>query len=183
MCSFKRIAISNRHICRIPLPEQVRRLEGRIDILILREKDMPEQDYEELAARVKEVCGETGITLICHTFPGAAERIGCPRIHLPFPRFMKEQPGGFEKIGVSVHSLKEALAAERAGADYLIAGNIFETACKEGLPGKGTDFLREICEAAAIPVYGLGGITEENEDRIRKAGAAGACRMSGYMKG
>lgn len=182
MCSFKRIAISNRHICPIPLTQQVRRLSRqRIDMLILREKDMNEGDYEALAAQVQEVCRKTGITLVCHTFCKAAEHIGCRRIHLPYPRFITGGTEGFEEVGVSVHSLKEALAAERGGADYLIAGNIFETDCKRGLPGKGTEFLREICEKTKLPVYGLGGITEENEALIREAGAAGACRMSGYM--
>lgn len=182
MYSFKRIAISNRHICRLPLPEQVRRLAGRADILILREKDMKEAEYEALALQVQKACGESGIVLICHTFLQAARNIGCPRIHLTALQLMKEQPKGFETVGVSVHSLAEALTAQRAGADYLIAGNIFETACKPGLAGRGAEFLREICEKTEIPVYGLGGITDENEEQIRQAGSAGACRMSGYMK-
>ncbi|MCI8647934.1 MAG: thiamine phosphate synthase [Firmicutes bacterium] len=182
MCSFKRIAISNRHICRLPLPDQVRHLAGKADILILREKDMQEAEYEALAARVQKACRQREIVLICHTFVRAAQNIGCPRIHLPFLQFMKERPEGFEETGVSVHSLAEALAAQQAGADYLIAGNIFETQCKPGLAGKGLEFLREICEKVGIPVYGLGGITDEREEPIQRAGAAGACRMSGYMK-
>lgn len=182
MCSFKRIAISSRQLCPRPLPDQIRRLKGQVDAFILREKDMEESEYRLLAMEVQETCMQTGILFICHTFLHAARQAGCSRIHLPFPQFMDLQPEGFDRIGVSVHSLEEALQAQQAGADYLIVGNIFETACKQGLPGKGTEFLREICRKTLIPVYGLGGITETNERQIQMTGAAGACRMSDYMK-
>ena len=84
MCSFKRIAVSNRGLCSRPLPEQVRRLAGRVDFFLLREKDLAEAEYEKLAAEVQAACRESGITLICHTFTAAAARIGCGAIHLPF---------------------------------------------------------------------------------------------------
>ena len=52
------------------------------------------------------------------------------------------------------------VAAEKLGADYLIAGHIFNTPCKQGTPGRGLDYLRRVCESVSIPVFGIGGITE-----------------------
>ena len=184
MCSFKRIAVSNRVLCSRPLPEQVRRLAGRVDFFLLREKDLAEAEYEKLATEVQESCRESGITLICHTFTAAAARIGCGAIHLPFEAFMKQRAEleGFSLRGVSVHTLKEGRQVQKAGADYVTFSPIFETACKPGAPAKGTDTLEQFCREIRIPVYALGGITEKNEDLVRQAGAAGACRMSDFMK-
>jgi thiamine monophosphate synthase len=55
-----------------------------------------------------------------------------------------------------------ARAAEAEGADYLVAGTIFESPSHPGQPGAGIDFLRSVCEAVSIPVIAIGGITPEN---------------------
>ena len=73
-------------------------------------------------------------------------------------------------------------AAESLGADYLFAGNIFETDCKKGLPGRGLEFLERVCKEVTIPVYAIGGITKEKMPRILETGAAGGCMMSGFMQ-
>lgn len=151
---------------------------------------MMRESYVTLARQVQAVCRSCGIQLVCHTFLEEAQKIGCGAIHLPLPDFLRHQKalGDFEAVGVSIHSLEEALQVQEIFRrqklqGYLTASNIFETACKKGLPGKGTAFLAEICREVSLPVYGLGGITAENEGRIRAAGAAGACRMSDYMRG
>ena len=89
---------------------------------------------------------------------------------------------GFSLRGVSVHTLEEGRQVQKAGADYVTFSPIFETACKPGAPAKGTDTLEQFCREIRIPVYALGGITEKNEDLVKQAGAAGACRMSDFMK-
>ena len=68
------------------------------------------------------------------------------------------------------------------GADQIILGTIFETACKKGLRGKGLSFVSEICSACPLPVYAIGGIKESNIEAVIAAGARGGCMMSGYMK-
>lgn len=184
MCTFRRIAISNRGLCPRPLPEQVRRLKGQVDSLILREKDLSEPEYEKLAREVAKACRESGIELICHTFIQAAENIGCPAIHLPLPLFMENRGKRkeFEKIGVSAHTEEEVRLAQKEGADYVTISPIFETRCKAGQPGRGLVFLKKICKESEIEVYALGGITEVNEILVRQAGADGACRMSDFMR-
>ena len=86
-------------------------------------------------------------------------------------------------LGCSVHSVQEAREAETLGADYLIAGHIYATDCKKGLPPRGLDFLEEICRSVSLPVYAIGGIRPDQEqiEKTLAAGARGLCVMSGAM--
>lgn len=153
-----------------------------IDRVILREKTLTEADYKALAKRVIKICGKYSTPLSLHTFTEAAKRLDCKAIHLSYADFTSGKGEGFETVGVSVHSLNEAISAERSGASYITAGHIFPTDCKKGLPPRGTDFLREICETVHIPVYAIGGITPENAPLVKASGASGVCLMSGLMK-
>ena len=73
--------------------------------------------------------------------------------------------------------------AERLGCSYVTLGHIYATACKLGLPPRGRDLLRRACAAARIPVYAIGGITPARLAEVCADGAAGACVMSGLMRG
>lgn len=182
MSMFKRIVVTNRSLCRTGLKEQVEKISrlGFCDALILREKDLSEAKYLSLAKSIKEICDEHGIDFICNNMPDVAEQLGC-NLQLSFQSFL-EQGHRADSTWVSVHSLDEAIEAERLGADALIAGHIFVTDCKKGLEPRGLDFLRKICEAVSIPVFAIGGIDDENAELVKQAGAQGECRMSWYMK-
>lgn len=192
MCSYKKIAITNREIFRKYHPGAnseeyagyIRRLAEKLDYVILREKDLTEAEYEKFARLVLDGWKETQEKLILHTYVGVARRLGHLRIHLPMPEFVRWQNDldDFAEKGVSTHSLDEALYAQEHGADYITASHIFATDCKRGLEPRGLDFLHEICEKVTIPVYALGGIHAANEASVIQAGAAGACRMSDYLK-
>lgn len=186
MCSYRKIAVTAQKLSKYPLPEQIERVAkcNKPDILILREKELSESEYEDLARQVLLVCKKEKIECILHTFIDIAKKLQIKKIHLPLPVLKKraKELGDFDMIGVSVHSKEEALEAVRLGATYLIAGNVFETDCKKGLSGKGVDFLKEICENSSVPVYGIGGINDENTKMVQETGAMGECRMSYYMK-
>ena len=128
--------------------------------MVLREKDLTEEKYEELAKVVIKLCEKAGTTLILHRFPEV----------------------GLTLLGTSIHSVEDAKEAGRLGADYVFAGNIFETDCKKGLPGRGLEFLENVCKEVDIPVYAIGGITAEKMPQILGTGAAGGCMMSGFMQ-
>lgn len=85
-------------------------------------------------------------------------------------------------IGVSAHSLDDALFCEKHGASYITGSHIFPTDCKKGLPPKGIPFLKEICDNTQIPVFALGGINRENAAECIAAGAYGVSVMSECMK-
>lgn len=77
-------------------------------------------------------------------------------------------------VGVSCHALEAALAAERAGADYVIFGPVFETPAKKLFgPPQGLGLLADVCRQVRIPVLAIGGITLENAASCISAGAGG----------
>ena len=118
-----------------------------------------------------------------HSHVETAKKLLCPRLHCPLPVWERAGKDWKPKLlGISVHSLEEAVLAERLGAGYLTAGHIFATDCKKGLPPRGLSFLREIASAVRIPVYGIGGMDRSKEKEVEETGAAGICIMSGYMR-
>lgn len=77
-------------------------------------------------------------------------------------------------VGASCHSLKSAVEAAEAGADYLFFGPVFETPSKARFgPPQGLGKLEQVCEAVPIPVLAIGGITLDNFHACRESGAAG----------
>ena len=140
--------------------------------IILREKDLPEKEYLKLAETVKKICDEYKVTFISHTFPFG------DNVHYQLAEF-KKNSGMI--VGTSVHSAEDAVKAEAMGADYLIAGHVFETDCKKGLPVRGIGFIKEVTGSVSIPVYAIGGIDPDNFRSVLNAGAKGICIMSSAM--
>ena len=160
-------------------------LKAQPKAIVLREKDLSEEAYTILAEKVMHICEKYSVPCILHSFAKAAMALNVKAIHMPLPLLRKMTPqekNHFEIIGASCHSLEEAKEAERLGCTYITAGHIFLTDCKKGLPGRGLTFLQNICENVSIPVYAIGGISNENINDVRQTGAAGACIMSGFMK-
>lgn len=152
--------------------------------ILLREKDLSESGYAALAEEVLKICKTYGVPCVLHSFLETAAESGADALHLPLPllRQMEEpQKRRFQKIGTSCHSIEDALEAERLGCSYLIAGHIFATDCKKGVPPRGLLFLTEVCRAVTIPVYAIGGISADNIEAVKRAGAKGGCIMSGLM--
>lgn len=183
MCRI--ICVTSRRLCREDFLTRIERIAAaKPDAILLREKDLPEEDYTALAREVLAVCQQYEVDCILHTYPGAAVSLGVHTLHVPLP-VLRTLPEDVHRqialIGSSVHSPAQAEEAAALDALYLIAGHIYETDCKRGLPGRGLDFLREICRSRGVPVYAIGGITPGTIRDVEKAGAAGVCVMSGLM--
>lgn len=185
---FKIVAVSNRKLCDRPFLEQIERVcKTHPEAVILREKDLTEEEYRIFAKEVMNICSCYQVSCILHNFWKIAIELGCTSVHLPLPVLQKlpnEEKNKFTKIGISIHSVEEAKEAERLGASYLTAGHIYTTDCKKGLPPRGLEFLKEVCREVSIPVYGIGGIKfdEEQWNAMEKCGAVGGCIMSGMME-
>lgn len=180
------VCVTNRLICNGDFFDRIEKIaKKKPKAVILREKDLNEENYQLLAKKVLEICNQYDVPCILHSFVKTAREIGCKSIHLPIPVLLelsKEDRSYFTTLGASCHSVEDAIKAEELGCSYIIAGHIFDTDCKKGLPGRGLDFLRNICESVKIPVYAIGGITADNIADVYAAGAKGACVMSGLMK-
>ena len=213
---FELVWVTNRRLSEDFFAD-VRRVaqSGKADKILLRESDLPECEYENLARKTLGIIAEcdSGARLVLHTHASVASKLGAGELHLPFAKFMalggkrvvnladlnlvksgsvrvdKDEISGTYvpnltqnlKIGVSVHSLDQALSAQELGADYVVAGHIFDTPSHALEQGRGLKFLREICENLSIKTYAIGGINFENLDEVKEAGAAGAYMMRGFL--
>ena len=184
------IAITNRALVQGDFLEQMQKvIQLHPRAVILREKDLSDEEYETLAEKVLGLCNEEKVPCFLHSRISVAHRLGCKRIHLSIPALeaMSEENHSqlkkeFQEISVSCHSMEDVNIAVKNGATQIILGTIFETECKKGLKGKGLDFVREICRACPVPVYAIGGINMERLPQVMEAGAAGGCMMSGFMR-
>ena len=185
MCMSDILCVTNRKLCREDFLTRIERIAACHPAgIILREKDMLPEEYKALAAKIMEICGRYDVKCILHSFSAVAISLHADAIHLPLHllrELSQEQKAHFRVLGASCHSVEDALEAQALGCTYITAGHVFETDCKKGLPGRGSEFLRNVCAAVDIPVYGIGGIDVDNIAMVRNAGASGACLMSSLM--
>ena len=182
---FDLLCLTDRTLCREPFLDRVAAIAAaRPAALILREKDLPEDQYQALAAQVMSLCRQAGVPCILPPFVEAARALGARAIHLPLPVLRTLSAGeraAFPALGASCHSVEEAREAVALGATYLTAGHVFATTCKAGLPGRGVEFLAQVCAAVPCPVYAIGGVGPENLPALAQAGAKGGCVRSPLM--
>ena len=81
-------------------------------------------------------------------------------------------------IGVSAHTVEEALLAEKQGADYLGVGAVFPTSSKSDVGEMSYETLKAICKAVSIPVVAIGGISGENVGKLAGSGICGVAVIS-----
>ena len=183
MCKI--LCITNSSDCDFDFINHIDTL-ARSDIyaIVLREKHLNEAEYYELAVKVLEVCNKHNKPYILHNYIDTAINLKHRAIHLPLPVFEKStnKLKKFDVIGVSVHSVEQAVMAEKLGATYITYGHIFSTDCKKDLPPRGVDSIKKILNAVNIPVYSLGGITVNNYKQVIAQGTDGFAVMSGLMK-
>lgn len=172
---YKLLCFSNRHLCKDDFAERIRNIADCGIPVVLREKDLSEEDYFNLLCKINRK------NIIAHSFVNAAKKFGLSAIHLPLPLLEHSVISDFETVGCSTHSLSQAARAEFLGADYITAGHVFATDCKKGLTPHGTELISTITAKIKIPVFGLGGISQNNSPDVISAGAYGVAVMSGFM--
>lgn len=177
------IAVTNRKLCTDNFVLRVREiLSAEPFEVILREKDLSDDEYCDLAKEIIEENNEYKKILALNR-PEIALELGIENVHLTMQQLMEHgRPSFIKRAGVSVHSAEEAETAQKLGADYLIAGHIYATDCKKGVPPRGIEFFRGVCESVDIPVFAIGGISENNFNEPLENGGTGVCLMSEFMK-
>ena len=161
-------------------------LAAGLPALQVREKDLGAADLAALCRPLRELTRGHGARLIVNDRVDVALAVGADgvqRTHasLPVDDIRRIVVGGM-KIGASVHSLEDALDAERRGADWLVFGPLYDTPSKRrwGAP-QGLERLAEVTAAVRIPVVAIGGITPERVGDVRAAGAAGVAAIAAIL--
>ena len=85
------------------------------------------------------------------------------------------------QIGLSVHSIEEAMLGKLHGADYCFYGHIFTTQSKPGIAPRGIEGLKQIADSTTLPVIAIGGIKPEHVKQVIDAGARGIAILSGVL--
>lgn len=158
-------------------------IEGGVDWLQIRDKSAAALDLYEFARNVLTKWPNAhGSGIIVNDRVDVALALDLQGVHLarkslpPHEVRRLLRPG--QLMGVSVHSLEEAIQAERDGADYVTYGHIFPTSSKPGLPHRGTKPLRAMVERLNIPVLAIGGIDVDNVADVVNTGCAGIVVIS-----
>lgn len=158
---------------------------GGVTFLQLREKQMGQEEFLTQACKIKKIAEKYGVPLIINDNIEVALAAGADGVHLGqgdgSVKQARSRLGEGKIIGVSAHSVEEARAAEKAGADYLGAGAVFPTGTKSDTTRLETETLKEICTAVSIPVAAIGGISGENLKRLEGTGIAGIAVVSAIL--
>src|SRR5262245_51174619 len=159
-------------------------VEGGVDLVQLRENDLPAGEILQLARRLRGVtagrallmindrvdvallCGADGVQLGERGLP-----VGAVRALLPAPLL----------VGRSVHDVRGARQAELDGADYLLLGTLFPSRSHPERPAAGLGLLDEVAARVSIPILGIGGIGPAEAAACREHGAAGAAVIDAIL--
>jgi thiamine-phosphate pyrophosphorylase len=170
-----------------PLPEIVAAcLAVGLPAVQLREKDLGAIELAHLGRELRVLTADRGALLIVNDRIDVALAVGADGVQrtstsLPVADLVAVADKRL-RVGASVHSREEARAAERAGADWLFFGPVYDTPSKRLYgPPQGLPSLEQVCAAVGVPVIAIGGITPERVADVRRAGAAGVAVISAIL--
>jgi len=162
-------------------------LKGGVKAIQLREKDMETRKLLKLAYKMRNLTDEYKAKLFINDRFDIALAVGADGVHLTQKSIPVEAVRKSVRdkliIGASTHSLKEAMEAEKGGADFITLGPVYSTPSKlkYGDP-VGLDTLKRVCQKVKIPVFAIGGIKIHRIKDVNKAGAYGIAMISEIFK-
>lgn len=152
----------------------------------LREKGLTDRELLSMAYRMKDLTTKYNAELFINDRADIALIVNAEGVHLGQASMPADVVRGIVKgqmqIGVSTHSLDEALTAQRRGADFITFGPVFYTPSKAGYGEPlGLQRLKEVTKLIELPVYAIGGIKADNLLDVLKAGAKGIALITGIL--
>lgn len=151
-----------------------------------RDKTSPRRVLYERALQIREITRRFGALFIMNDHADIAAAVDADGLHLgqeDLPLQAARTIVGQRIVGISTHSVAEAVAAAASGADYIGFGPLFPTTTKDAGAPKGAAALREIRNAVSIPIIAIGGISAQHCPAVFAAGASGVAVSSALMEG
>jgi thiamine-phosphate pyrophosphorylase len=158
-------------------------IRGGADTIQFRQKSGSTREMIQVVRDVKQVCAESGVTLIVNDRVDVAIASEADGVHLgqddfPIP-LARELLGKGCIIGGSAATLEEARKCLSEGADYVGFGPVYPTTSKDDAgPVSGISILKGVVESIPLPIIAIGGVSEENAAEVMKAGAHGMAVIS-----
>lgn len=181
------MVITDSSLCKGSFDDRLRELfRCRVKAIQLREKSLPAAEVLMSAKKASNTALKYDSLLIVNDRIDIAKLAGCRAVHSP----SKGTPNNMIKSyipnslsGKSVHSVSEAVKAEKEGFDYLLFGPVYRTPAKVkyGKP-QGLFNLSTVCDAVNIPVFAVGGINPARAAKCLQAGAYGVAGIRDFMK-
>ena len=141
-------------------------LKGGVTCVQLREKELDEDEFLAEAIEIAALCKMYDVPFFINDNVDIAIKCKADGIHVGQEDMVaaqvRQKVGEDMMIGVSVHSVEEALDAVRNGADCLGVGAMFSTSTKADVDVLPKEVLRDICEVVDVPVVAIGGIGKGN---------------------
>ena len=165
------------------LYEQVKEaLENGVTCVQLREKELDESDFLKEAKQISTLCKEYKVPFIVNDNVDIAIACKADGIHIGQEDMeltnVRKLVGEDMIIGVSAHTVEEAIKAQEGGADYIGIGAVFATSTKTDVDVLSFETLRSICEAVDIPTVAIGGIKKDNICKLKGSGIDGVAVVS-----
>ncbi len=151
-----------------------------------REKEKSRREVYIEALKLRELTSEFNAALIVNDYADVALAVGAEGVHLgqdDLPLREARALMGEKIVGISTHSVSEAVEAEEGGADYIGFGPLFPTATKDAGKPKGLEMLREVRKHVKIPIVAIGGISLPVLLEVFESGADAVAVASAILRG
>ena len=157
-------------------------LKGGVTCIQLREKELSHNEFLNEALEIKQLCKNYNVPFIINDDVEIAVKCSADGIHVGQSDMdaydVRSKIGSDMILGVSVHSVSEALTAQEKGADYLGVGAMFSTSTKLDANDVSFETLSDICKSVSIPVVAIGGIQKHNIKELSGTGIDGVALIS-----
>ena len=157
-------------------------LKGGATCVQLREKELDEEAFLKEAFEIHALCQKYNVPFFINDNVDIAIKCHAEGIHVGQEDMaaaqVRQRVGGEMMIGVSAHSVQEALDAVAHGADCLGVGAAFATHTKADVDVLPRQTLIDICNAVDVPVVAIGGIHKENMLQLKGTGVDGVALVS-----
>lgn len=165
------------------MPEEVEKtLKSGATCLQIREKNISYDEYVSKSIELRKICNKYNVPFIVNDNIEVALASGADGVHVGQKDILNKNVrsiiGSDKILGISANSIELAIAAEKAGADYIGVGSIQLSTTKGESKILSTEYVNEICNSVSIPVVAIGGINEQNILRLKGIGIAGVAVIS-----